>query len=326
MSVSGEEEDGVDDPKEAQGREASDGSTAPKLQPGEGTGTMSGAGSSTTVSDGASDAAESAAASTDSQPAPRDEGRSGQGAHFSVAPNSSVTTQEGLADRQRVAAAVAAPLSASGAEPRGVFDPPAPGSPTAAIPLPGMVGAASDAAKGLAAKVSASFSGLSKPKVAKRTRPARNPTPTRIRTVPQGVRPQARLSPTGQQAGVQHRRAQLRIDRVEPWSVMKFSFLLSLIFCVILIVAVSILYVTLSGLGVFTSIEHTWGLVTSTKSNPAGSNAASWFSASRVIGYTILIGAVNVILMTALATIGAVLYNLVTMITGGVEVTLKESD
>jgi hypothetical protein len=194
------------------------------------------------------------------------------------------------------------------------------------MPIPGMVGAASGAAKGLAAKVSASFSGLSKPKVAKRRRPARPAPRTGIPRVPPGVRPQVRMTPTGQPVGTQPRRAQLRIDRFEPWSVMKFSFVMSLIFCVILVVAVSVLYVTLSGLGVFTSIEHTWGLVTSTRSNPHGSNAASWFSASRVIGYTLLISAVNVILMTALATIGAVLYNLVSIITGGVEVTLKESD
>ncbi len=107
---------------------------------------------------------------------------------------------------------------------------------------------------------------------------------------------------------------------------MKFSFLISIVGWVVLVVAVSILYFALSKFGVFSSIEHTVGLVTSTKSNPTGSNAASWFRASRVIGYTMLIGAINIVLITALATIGAVLFNLVTMVTGGVEVTLKESD
>ncbi len=125
--------------------------------------------------------------------------------------------------------------------------------------------------------------------------------------------------------GQQTRRAQLKLDRIEPWSVMKFSFLISLVGWVVLLIAVSLLYFTLSKLGVFTSIEHTVGLVTTSKSKP-GSNAASWFKASRVLGYTMLVGAVNVILFTALATIGAVLYNLVTMLAGGIEVTLKESD
>jgi hypothetical protein len=127
-------------------------------------------------------------------------------------------------------------------------------------------------------------------------------------------------------AGQQARRAQLRLDRIEPWSVMKFSFLISIVGWVVLLVVVSVLYFALSKLGVFTSIEHTVGLVTTSKSNPGGSDAASWFKASRVLGYTMLVGAVNVILMTAVATIGAVLYNLVTMLAGGIEVTLKESD
>ncbi len=183
---------------------------------------------------------------------------------------------------------------------------------------------AAGAARGLAAKVSAPFSGLSKPRnkptaPPKASRPAATAPPR-----PQGVRPQPRLTP-GQMTGPQTRRAQLKLDRIEPWSVMKFSFLISLVGWVVLLIAVSLLYFTLSKLGVFTSIEHTVGLVTTSKSKP-GSNAASWFKASRVLGYTMLVGAVNVILLTALATIGAVLYNLVTMLAGGIEVTLKESD
>ena len=94
---------------------------------------------------------------------------------------------------------------------------------------------------------------------------------------------------------------------------------------IILFVAVAIMYFVLSKLGVFHSVENTVGLVTASKAH-AGANAASWFAASRVLGYTMLVGAVNVILITALATVGAVLYNLVTMLAGGIEVTLKETD
>jgi hypothetical protein len=127
------------------------------------------------------------------------------------------------------------------------------------------------------------------------------------------------------QGAASSRKAQLAIARIEPWSVMKFSFMISLVGWVILFVAVAVMYFVLKKIGVFTSIEHTVGLVTSTKEH-AGANAASWFSASRVLGYTMLVGAVNVILITALSTVGAVLYNLVTMIAGGVEVTLKEAE
>jgi len=125
--------------------------------------------------------------------------------------------------------------------------------------------------------------------------------------------------------GSELRDAQLVLSRIEPWSVMKFSFVASLIGFVILFVAVAVLYVFFSGLGVFSSIEHTIHLVTSTGGN-AGSNASSWFSAGTVLGYTMLAGAIDVILITALSTVGAVIYNAVSHASGGIEITLREAD
>ena len=106
---------------------------------------------------------------------------------------------------------------------------------------------------------------------------------------------------------------------------MKFSFLISLVGWVVMFVAVAVIYFSLSKLGVFTKIEQTVGLVTSNKAT-SGTNAATWFSASRVLEYTALVCTINAVLFTALATVGAALYNLVTHLTGGIEVTLKESD
>ena len=121
------------------------------------------------------------------------------------------------------------------------------------------------------------------------------------------------------------RQAHLTIARVEPWSVMKFSFATSLVAFVILFVAVAILYGILSALGVFTSLQHVVTNVTSSQ-NQSGYNAHTWFSASRVLTYTGLLGVLNVILITALCTIGSVVYNLTSKLMGGVEVTLKETD
>ena len=131
--------------------------------------------------------------------------------------------------------------------------------------------------------------------------------------------------PGGAPGPVATRRAQLVLSRIEPWSVMKFSFLISLVGWVVLFVAVAALYFMLAKLGVFHTIESTVSQVTSSR-NHAGSNASSWFSASRVLGYTMLVGAINVVVITALATVGSVIYNLVTHLAGGIEVTLRETD
>jgi len=121
------------------------------------------------------------------------------------------------------------------------------------------------------------------------------------------------------------RQAHLTIARVEPWSVMKFSFVVSLVAFVILFVAVSVIYGTLSTLGVFTSLQHVVQSVTSSQDSN-GVNAAKWFTASRILSYTALLGALNIVLITAMCTIGAVVYNLTSRLIGGVEVTLRETE
>ena len=121
------------------------------------------------------------------------------------------------------------------------------------------------------------------------------------------------------------RQAHLTVARVEPWSVMKFSFVVSLVAFVILFVAVSLLYGALDGLGVFESLQRLVSSLTSSQGS-AGVNASKWFSASRVLGYTALLGSLNIVLITAMSTIGAVVYNLTSRLVGGVEVTLRETD
>ncbi|WP_406673861.1 DUF3566 domain-containing protein [Nonomuraea sp. N2-4H] len=124
------------------------------------------------------------------------------------------------------------------------------------------------------------------------------------------------------------RKAHLVLRRIEPWSAMKFSFVVSLVCFVVLFVAVAVLYGVLSGLGVFDSIVD---LVNQLGKGEQGQSSipidiASWFEPVRILGYTALIGAVNVVLITALATLGAVIYNIASDLVGGVEVTFSEAE
>jgi hypothetical protein len=123
------------------------------------------------------------------------------------------------------------------------------------------------------------------------------------------------------------RKAHLQVARFEPWSVMKFSFIMSLVCFLVLFVAVVVLYVILSWLGVFDALSNTIRDLTSNDQGKSGGlNPASWFSAARILGYTALIGTLNVLLITALATVWSVIYNMAADLVGGVEVTLKEAD
>ena len=153
------------------------------------------------------------------------------------------------------------------------------------------------------------------PKPPKPQKPARQPR----------IKAETRASLNGAVPAAPARRAHLAVIRLEPWSVMKFSFMISLVGWVVLFVMVAALWWVLSKIGVFHSIEGSVSNLTSGKDS-AGVQASNWFSASRVLGYTMLVGAINVILITALATVGSVVYNLVTHMAGGIEVTLKETD
>lgn len=134
--------------------------------------------------------------------------------------------------------------------------------------------------------------------------------------------------PNAVKATLSSRKAHLTVSRVEPWSVMKFSFVVSLVCFIILFVAVAVIYATLSMLGVFDELTN---MITALIEGDGGEgelglNPAAWFSPGRVLGYTGVVGALNIVLITALSTVGAMLYNLVADLVGGVDVTLSEAE
>jgi hypothetical protein len=120
------------------------------------------------------------------------------------------------------------------------------------------------------------------------------------------------------------RRARLTVKRVDPWSVMKFSFAVSLVLFIVTIVATSVLYLALDAMGVFASINESLGDLLTSADAPEGETFK--ITAKGVIGTAALLGAVNVVLVTALATLAAFIYNVCADMVGGIEVTLSERE
>ncbi|HEX6756202.1 MAG TPA: DUF3566 domain-containing protein [Mycobacteriales bacterium] len=129
-----------------------------------------------------------------------------------------------------------------------------------------------------------------------------------------GARPPGRTSP-----GRPARRARLLVRHIDPWSTLKFSFVLAVAMFFVWLVAVGVLYGVLDGMGVFDQINSLYAEV-------AGSGTGQLFTPSLVLGTAALVGAVNIVLFTALATIGAFVYNICADLVGGIEVTLAERD
>ena len=119
------------------------------------------------------------------------------------------------------------------------------------------------------------------------------------------------------------RRARLHIKRIDPWSMMKFSFAVSLVLFFVAVVATSVLYLALDAMGVFDEVNKALAeLIGST----GGSGNGFKITAKGVVGGSALLGAVNVVLFTALATLGAFIYNVCADLVGGIELTLAEKD
>lgn len=118
------------------------------------------------------------------------------------------------------------------------------------------------------------------------------------------------------------RRARLLLTRLDPWSVMKTAFMLSVSLAVVVLVAIALLWWTLSVTGVFDAIGRTIDDV-------AGSTTTSFdflslVGFSRVMGVALVLAAIEIVLVSALTTLFAFLYNLSVGLTGGLEVTLSE--
>ncbi|MGK5631720.1 DUF3566 domain-containing protein [Streptomyces sp. URMC 123] len=121
------------------------------------------------------------------------------------------------------------------------------------------------------------------------------------------------------------RKARLRVAKADPWSVMKVSFLLSIALGICTIVAVSVLWMVLDAMGVFSAVGGT--ISEATGSNEGnGFDLQSFLSLPRVLMFTSVIAVIDVVLATALATLGAFVYNLSAGFVGGIELTLAEDE
>lgn len=116
-------------------------------------------------------------------------------------------------------------------------------------------------------------------------------------------------------------RASMQIRYIDPWSTLKVSLLLSVALFFVWMMAVALLYLALGAMGVWNKLNSNVGdLLTNTGGN------AELVSSGSIFGGALLIGVVNIVVLTAMATVGAFIYNVSTDIVGGIEVTLADRD
>lgn len=116
-------------------------------------------------------------------------------------------------------------------------------------------------------------------------------------------------------------RATVQIRRIDPWSTLKISLVISVAMFFVWMLAVGLLYIVLEGMGVWERLNSTFTDMVSSDSGSVG-----LVDAGSVFGYAGVIGLINVVLFTALSTVGVFIYNQCCDLVGGIQVTLADPD
>ncbi|WP_245632976.1 DUF3566 domain-containing protein [Luteipulveratus mongoliensis] len=117
------------------------------------------------------------------------------------------------------------------------------------------------------------------------------------------------------------RRVRLTLSRVDPWSVMKIAFLLSVAAAIAGVVMVAVMWTVLQGMGVFGDVQDMFRTL-----DQEGSNfeLMDYVGFGRVVSLSVVIGVIDIVLLTAIATLAAFLYNICASLVGGIQLTLSD--
>lgn len=119
------------------------------------------------------------------------------------------------------------------------------------------------------------------------------------------------------------RRARLLISKIDPWSVLKMAFLLSVALGIITVVATIVLWSVLDTMGLFDKINE---FINEIQGQEAGTpfDLLSFASLGQVASFSTIVAVVNVVLLTTLSVLSAWLYNISSTLVGGIGVTLTD--
>lgn len=150
---------------------------------------------------------------------------------------------------------------------------------------------------------------------AARPAPAAHPAEQRP-TGPRPAEPQAARPAAG------GRRVRLTLSRVDPWSALKMSFLLSVALGIAMVVAVAALWLLLKGMGVFDQVNNLVGSII--QDGDKKFDIMDFVGFGRVVSLSIVFAVIDVVIFTAIATLGAFIYNVSASLVGGLGLTLTD--
>src|SRR5688500_10073122 len=133
-----------------------------------------------------------------------------------------------------------------------------------------------------------------------------------VRERPQRKAQSTATAPARRPAG---RQIKVAVRRINPWSVLKFSLVFYLCLMLVIVIGMSILFMVVDALGIIDEVEEFMSSLWE-----ANFEVNSGF----LLRMLVLIGIISVALWSALTVLFAFLYNLISDLIGGIEVTLQE--
>ena len=149
-----------------------------------------------------------------------------------------------------------------------------------------------------------------------------NPPPSGVSTPRPGSGAPSAPRPGSADDGT--RRVKLTVSRIDPWSMLKMSFLLSVALGIASVVAIAVLWGMLNGMGVFSTITDSVNELQAGAAETSRLEVGEWFGFGRVVALAVVFGTIDVLLLTALSTLAAFIYNVCATLIGGVQVTLSD--
>lgn len=139
---------------------------------------------------------------------------------------------------------------------------------------------------------------------------------------PTGARPEAapKVARPAPKRAVGIRRIHMTISKVDPFSALKLGFLVSVAVGVMIVVAMALIWFVLDGMHVFSQINT---LMTTLGSEQL-LQLIQYLEFGRWMSFAVIVAIMDVVLLTALSAVGALIYNLIAALVGGMRITVTD--
>lgn len=149
-------------------------------------------------------------------------------------------------------------------------------------------------------------------------------TPVTLEAQPQtgaaGSGAGAAAQPDAKKQAVGIRQIKMTISKVDPLAALKLGFLISVVIGFMIVIAMAIVWFVLDGIHVFAEMQ---GLL-ETLNSAQLLEMMQYLEFGRWMSFAVIVAILDIVLMTALSAVAAVVYNIISALVGGLRITVTD--